>query len=193
MQFALKPIQECLINPYIRTLLPAFKLNQIDKYKFKEHRDMHLKAWSLLLEFLEINNYPIDNIKKMHCNQYGKPYIDGIYFSISYSKPYILVAISKEEIGADIEVVNELYLTDIKPFLHPDELEIVDKSTTTEKLYNIWVKKEAVLKLLGTGFQRIPSEINVLQKNIAIDKEVIVLQSISSDSNLIAYIARYTY
>lgn len=89
---------------------------------------------------------------------HGKPYVDGqrsIYFSLSHSGDYVLLAISEEEIGADIQLRKDVDFSKIgKHFMTQQEYETwvnQDKDLQKELFYQIWAGKEAYLKLTGEG------------------------------------------
>ncbi len=99
--------------------------------------------------FLEsiLNKYHIKN--DICYNEYGKPYIKGnpIYFNISHSKEYTVIAISDQEIGVDIE-----HLTYKKKLLNKIANEEEIKAIKNEHDWTkLWVKKESYVKYLGMG------------------------------------------
>ncbi len=191
MQYKIKHIDEIEINSQLETLLPNFKLAQFCSYSTDKLQDMHLAGWSLLIELLEENGYSRTLLTELLCNDYGKPYVDDVYFSISYSEPYVIVAISDEEIGVDIEVIDELTYDDVKPFLNKKEKISITPESSVEEYYTIWTKKEAVLKLIGTGFQKEPDSVNVNSSQIKVDGKVVSLCKLDSVETTIAFIASY--
>lgn len=92
-----------------------------------------------------------------------KPFIEGntIDFNLSHSTDYFAFAISIHEnlyVGVDIEVVSERL--DIGPivnnYFHKNEISYILNSdsnilTRHQKFYEVWTRKEAFLKMLGTG------------------------------------------
>lgn len=82
-------------------------------------------------------------------NEYGKPYIDriGYYFSISHSHSHIVFVADTLPIGIDIEPIKEKKQSAVR-FFSPREKAMVK---STEDFYTIWTKKEAYIKMLGTG------------------------------------------
>ena len=98
----------------------------------------------------------------------GKPVLstqEHLFCSLSYSNPYIACAISNtHEIGIDIEVENPKNQIIAKRFYTPSESSYVTQDETLElhRFYEIWVKKESYLKMIGTGFHTPPFSFNVL-------------------------------
>lgn len=86
-------------------------------------------------------------------NEFGKPYIKNntLYFSVSHDKDICIIAVSSKEIGIDVEYLN--YNTSvINKYFFDTEKEIMAKSNNKKYDFTkIWVKKEAYLKMKGTG------------------------------------------
>ena len=113
-----------------------------------------------------------------HCSEarlfeygkYGKPYLKdaALYFNVSYTYGVCLIALSDDEIGADIEQLRAAQpyaasrcFTDAENrYLHHD-MELFDK-----RFYELWTKKEAYLKYTGEGFYRSPKSVDVLSPPI---------------------------
>lgn len=73
----------------------------------------------------------------------GKPLLDGWHISISHTKGYAAVLLSKNhEVGIDIEYVSERVKRIADRFLRPDE----QAENTTDLLLH-WCAKEAIYKL----------------------------------------------
>ncbi|MDD7735878.1 MAG: 4'-phosphopantetheinyl transferase superfamily protein [Bacilli bacterium] len=94
------------------------------------------------------------DIKEIKIDFTSKPKLIGssYHFNISHSKDYILIGISDEEIGVDIESKNKTLSGNlIKKTLSLNEKRVVN---TNIDFLRCWVKKEAYLKYLGTGIDR---------------------------------------
>lgn len=87
----------------------------------------------------------------------GKPHIvgmDGIHVSVAHDKDLCLVAVSDCNIGIDLErndrcVKNPLSLA--KRYFCEDEVAFLCENPTAEEFTDMWVKKEALSKLIGRG------------------------------------------
>ncbi len=89
----------------------------------------------------EYTNY----INNLHYTQYP-------HFSISHSGEYWICAVSMEDVGIDIQ--KKYFLDHIKMskrFLSSNEAQYV-KNHGLEGFFEIWTRKEAVVKLFGLGF-----------------------------------------
>ena len=101
------------------------------------------------------------NDKKIIYNEHGKPYLEhGPFFNISHSGKIVVLAVSKNEIGIDTEIRDEVNDRIIRRCFTDDEAEF--SALSTENYLKVWTAKEAVLKLLGTGFSYSPKNFSVL-------------------------------
>ena len=118
--------------------------SRISKYKVKKDYINSFIAWYYLLKILK-EDYNLEN-PNIYDNEYHKPLIDGINFNISHSNNLILIGISNNNIGLDIEMVNPTKdLTLLKKKIFNDE------SIDNEILIKNWTKIEATFKYDGTG------------------------------------------
>jgi phosphopantetheinyl transferase len=91
-------------------------------------------------------------------NIYSKPYCSNknqFSFNLSDSGNTILLVVSSNEVGVDIEVHNPSFIyTDIlADFFSLSEIQTVTTAADPLKaFYSIWVSKESLLKAIGTGF-----------------------------------------
>ena len=91
----------------------------------------------------------------------------SLYFNLSHSLSYALVALSKgHPIGIDVEEIRKIDFESIASitfsFQEQSYLNSLKPSKRLEEFYKIWTLKEAYLKTLGTGFSQDPAAINVL-------------------------------
>ena len=91
---------------------------------------------------------------KIDCGEYGKPFLKNIpvQFSISHSNNCVAVAVSESEIGVDVEKITEWYEDISKNYFSKAEHEyIVHAENINKAFFEVWTKKEAYLKMKGTG------------------------------------------
>lgn len=88
----------------------------------------------------------------------GKPFCKshpGIYFSLSHSEDFLALAVGDREVGIDIEKIREAKEKLIKRVCCENEKQKIFSSENPDKAFTeIWTKKEAYLKALGTGIDR---------------------------------------
>lgn len=111
-----------------------------------------LKSWLMLKELLK----PLCiNDLKMDFNEHGKPFLvynPEVHFNLSHCKNGIAVAVDFSPIGIDIESFRRDNLALVRKTMNPIEAEwIRTSSEPVETFTQFWTKKEAVVKLRGTG------------------------------------------
>lgn len=142
-----------------RRLLPSGELQRADRFHTPALRRSRLAAWAILRTILgrhlDVPPRSID-IKR---SELGKPYISGgPSFNLSHSGSLVLVALRPAgRLGVDIEVRRSS--ADLESLAHrfftQEEWEDVRKDPAEISLafHRTWVRKEALLKALGTGLQ----------------------------------------
>ena len=118
-------------------------------------------VWGLIYDVLH-NDFGIDLSKvNVYKNQSGKPFLDnGICISYSHNIDLVAFAISKNNVGVDVEQIVPERLNDrLKTkILHQSEH---DLSLGDDDIFNYWTKKEAIFKLQGNLLTFIPKNIKV--------------------------------
>lgn len=102
-------------------------------------------------------------------NKFGKPYLTNfsyVHFNVSHTKNVFVCAISKNPIGVDVERIRKIDNRVIRYyFSEPEIYYIFSKSENANlRFTEIWTKKEAYLKSLGTGISDPFIKFNVLEK-----------------------------
>lgn len=123
------------------------------RFKFLFGQFACLKSFEMLSELLkekcEITFFQYARTDK------GKPYLldyPNVYFNISHCKKGIAVAVSDQDIGIDIEAFHTPGDSLLKRVMNADEQrEILSAENPSQCFSEIWTRKEAVLKLRGTG------------------------------------------
>ena len=111
-----------------------------------------LKSWLMLEELLK----PIGvNDLEMGYNVHGKPYLikyPAMHFNLSHCKNGIAVVVDASPVGIDIESFRKSNLALVRKTMNHAEAEWIRASSDpVETFTQFWTKKEAVLKLRGTG------------------------------------------
>lgn len=118
---------------------------------YKLYIEKNISSHDLLKKILK-EEYNIDSFTIIK-NEFGKPYLkdNQLYFSISHDIDTCAIAISSSEIGIDLEYLNYNERV-INKYFYDAEKEIMAKSNNLKYDFTkIWVKKEAYLKMKGTG------------------------------------------
>lgn len=138
--------------------------HRIDRNRFVVGRNMLRQALALILEIKPVD-VPI-------CVEKGRPFLDPAlpercFFNLSHSGSCVMLILSqKYQVGIDVEVLRDF----------PDRDQVAKRVMTTEEFdqymnlgsacrsdafYRLWVRKESILKYLGTGFAIEPDRISV--------------------------------
>lgn len=118
---------------------------------YRLYIEKNISSHDLLKKILK-EEYNIDSFIIIK-NEFGKPYLkdNQLYFSISHDIDTCAIAISSSEIGIDLEYLNYNERV-INKYFYNAEKEIMAKSNNLKYDFTkIWVKKEAYLKMKGTG------------------------------------------
>lgn len=87
----------------------------------------------------------------------GKPYAKGIdiYFNVSHSGNIAVCAVSDTPVGIDIEMLRKVNVNVANKRFSPKEKEYIfsEEVNQEQRFMEIWTKKEAYVKLLGTSIK----------------------------------------
>lgn len=153
--------------------LPEFMRRDIAKYKNFSDQKARLIARLMLLQCLQEEQVGglIHEFKKGPDN---KPYIEGWdQFNISHSAEMVVFCHSSDGVGIDIEKKKDLKFDEIVDFFHPEEIKYIETAENQcNSFYEVWVKKEAILKAAGIGiingmnsFSCLADVVNIQQLN----------------------------
>ena len=78
---------------------------------------------------------------------------DGLFFNISHSKDYVVLALSDKEVGIDIQEIKPLKANVPKRFFTDTDNEYIDQSEDgkIDRFTQVWSAKESFAKLTGNG------------------------------------------
>ncbi len=128
-------------------------------------------------------------------NKFKKPFVDhsqnpdNIYFNVSYSNEYCVVAVSVGvEIGVDIEYKRDnLDIFSIaESFFSEKEIVLLRNVVINQQVdtfYNIWTQKEALIKASGKGvflgLLEWSTDINIAKNIVSVDVSDYLLMSLN--------------
>ncbi len=101
---------------------------------------------------------------------YGKPFVvnfPNFHYNLSHTRNAIAVAISCNEIGIDIEKINNNHKEIAARFFTEDEYQYIycTKAYQDRRFYEIWTMKEAYIKCIGKGLSMQLNSFTVLNSN----------------------------
>ena len=159
-------------------LLPQFLQNKISSYTSNEKKQQRLEGIALLTTALRNNQMDENYIHSIYYNDYGKPFISNDFdFSISYSQTTIVLGcIKRGFIGVDIEGVKPIDCFIYKDYLTTKEWAfLTHNSFSPTTFFQLWTRKEAVVKAIGKGAFLDFNLIEVLENSITLDNIVLNL------------------
>ncbi len=154
--------------PELTRILSDSEQRRANRYHFLKDKNRFIICRALLkillAEYtdLDINQIIID----VDANK--KPYISShpsVYFNVSHSVDYAIIAIAINPVGVDIEYINkEFNYNDILPTVfHQNEMEEIELSKEKHlSFYKLWTRKEAIVKAIGKGINDDISKISVI-------------------------------
>ena len=154
----------------VARLLPLVPFSRRDKalrYKHLHGQYCCLRVWEILHELLVSHSFlpAISSLSELTYveDDYGKPWLtiggrraENIYFSLSHTKNAIAVAVSNRPVGIDIEAVVSQERVGDSHFLErtmsaTERQSIAEADDPRLMFTELWTRKEAYVKLLGTG------------------------------------------
>lgn len=142
----------------LKKVLNDDELKRADRFAFEKDRNQFITAHGALREI--IAKYSGINASKIQFKRTlsRKPFISfpqtNLQFNISHSGNKILVGISEEEIGVDIEIMKDQFEFGelSKAYFSEKEQNKINASINPQATFlKFWTCKEALLKAAGTG------------------------------------------
>lgn len=138
------------------SLLPQWRQEVVMRYKFESGRRESALAFRLLQQMVSEHDASIDASRlEFETNEHGKPFLrshSGVFFNLSHCKLAVACAVSDEPVGIDVECTGR-YKHDLAAYcMSPEEVQWIESGDDADKRFTLlWTKKEALLKLVGTG------------------------------------------
>jgi len=139
--------------------LPASNRNFIARFKKTSSAQRSLFS-ELLSRFILSQKLGI-NSKAIVFNksENGKPFLENrkVHFNLSHSGNWVVMALSKSEVGIDVELIRPVNYRIAERFFSPAEVRLLNSRKENDKLdyfFDLWTLKESYLKLIGTGLTR---------------------------------------
>lgn len=135
--------------------LPAWRRDEVTRYRREVDRRVRVIAHRLLRQLLDEEfGLDLDTLRVEH-TVHGKPFFPDfhdVHFSISHCDVAVAVAVAREPVGIDVEMVTPLDMEVARRVLNDDELrEVLAAPRPDIEFTRLWTIKESYLKMLGTG------------------------------------------
>lgn len=190
---------ECLDDISLYNKAYSF-LSKSRKLKLSKYRnDLEKKlciGGEILLKYALREETNLDFRKEIlySFNNFNKPYLknNDTYFNISHSGKYCICALDNNEIGVDIQAMEDIKTNVAKRFFHPNEYQYLELFKNKKKpFYRLWTLKEAFIKCIGDGLNiplnsfeiKLSNKVDVVQK---IDKNKYYFREFDYDNCHIA-------
>ena len=172
-----------------------------ERYRQTKDKNRFIISRSLLKHLLaEESGVDIAKITlEKHTNH--KPYLPSdksLHFNVSHAGDIALIAISKYEIGVDIEFIdNEFNYTEILPTVFSkEEMKLIHESKNKRhSFYKFWTRKEAIVKAIGRGIDdaliKIPviNQLHTVPLNLMAGYDIVRVLSFDISENYVASLA----
>ena len=159
-------VSENKITEYSK-VLPEFMRKEIAENK--KTSDQKLKLLSRLMLKKSLKDTGSSNlIDKWERDPNNKPFIPGWNsFNISHSGEIVAFAYKNGNIGIDLEKRDKINYEEMLEYLHPEEQKFISVSEQMQQtFFEIWVKKEAILKALGVGLMDGLAEFSCINQSV---------------------------
>ncbi|GAA3648286.1 4'-phosphopantetheinyl transferase family protein [Flavivirga jejuensis] len=148
---------------------------------------------ALLFKALKFLNIKAFDMSQMTYNSTGKPQLKTsphVNFSISHSNDIVVCAVSLYNvIGIDIEEVITVDLYNFKNHFSDSEWELLNYSSNPSLFFDLWTKKEALLKATGDGLSSTLKDIEIPTNRVCYNNTVWTFYKLSIMSNYCTYFA----
>ena len=136
-------------------LLTVERRTRLEKYNIIEDKQRCLAAGLLLRFAMGESAGHIEHTAK------GKPFLkEGPCFNLSHSGEYVILAVSENEVGADIERIGPYKEKLVRRCCTEDEFTWLSLREGTA-FYRLWTGKEAVMKVTGYGLSMDPGSFSL--------------------------------
>lgn len=163
-----------LVLPY----LPSQEQEKIRRFKFQKDKDRSLLGkillWKLLHEQSDFRK-PL----QFDYSEYQRPSIRSCHadFSISHSGEIVVCGLSTTGlIGVDVEEERPVAPAEFNAFFNPEELQWIGDSRS--RFFQLWSRKEALIKASGSGMFADLLSINATQPNHQLGGREFVVQNL---------------
>lgn len=144
------------VLPRHREYISPQRLQKTLRYRIPDDQKRCI-AGSVLLRYFLGDTAILDN-------GFGKPVAEnGVCFNLSHSGGWVLLAVDDRDVGCDIESVCFVDAARMGKIVFTDrECRMVETAPDkTGVFFDLWTKKEALLKCMGKGFHREAKSVEV--------------------------------
>jgi len=185
------------VRAFLFSIIPDEEKQKIESlYRLKDQQ-ASLLGKLLLYKLLGEMEGGEKNLSGLTYSANGKPLLEGagVSFNISHSADYVVCAMAdQQQIGVDIEKIEEINLDKLSCALSPNEINYIKKSQRQSyEFFKIWTAKEAILKAKGLGIQRDMTGFEILHNGVwMFRQEIFFVTEIEIDPKYCCMVATTT-
>ncbi|NBW37145.1 MAG: 4'-phosphopantetheinyl transferase superfamily protein [Cytophagia bacterium] len=156
--------------PLVQAKKKTSILDAVNKYSFWKDQLRHELGIVLIEHLLLKAGVDTQDLHKLKRNSFGKPFLPThpIGFNVSHSGDYVVaVCAESTQVGVDIEQNRSIDISAYESIFHTDEWAYLQSENTADAFFEVWTKKESLLKARGTGFQVDLARINIFDPKAA--------------------------
>lgn len=156
---------------YSEYFLNDYEKNRAQRFRFKKDHDMFVIGRYTARILLAYYTQRVPEDVMILPDPFGKPTSDlDLYFNISHSNDQLLLGFSNSEIGVDIEKTNLSISAEwfSKNNFSETEFQVLEKTPLSERIdtfFEIWTKKESLVKAIGKGLSLSLKDFDVADPN----------------------------
>lgn len=124
---------------------------------------------------------------KFNLNEWKKPFLESnpFYFNLSHSHNVFVLVCGPFEIGVDVEYIRDASTFDMvqEQHFHPNEKKDVFGVNKDVSFFKTWTRKEAFLKMKGTGLK---SNLSLIDTSLEVIDQI-NLQTIERNNCMISF------
>jgi 4'-phosphopantetheinyl transferase len=149
------------------SVLSPDEAERAHRFRFDRHRNRFVRCRALLRQLIAEKTGGDAAAIAFRYGNYGKPEVDGIHFNVSHSENLAAIALTHDRpVGIDVEAIDVTreVLPLARTAFSPAERAAIAAMTSEQQIaafFRGWTRKEAYLKLLGTGFSLSPESFTV--------------------------------
>lgn len=164
-----------LTDASVLTDIPPWRQTYILRYRSLEDRRRSLGVWRLMEDMLSAHGF---RAQEVAIDAQGKPYCDGIFFSLSHSGDLALCAVSDAPVGCDIERVKHAPFEIAPRIFCSAECAYLraaqDDSEARRRFFTLWTLKESYMKMTGEGLGLSPKRLEIRMPGLTLLRDGIV-------------------
>lgn len=180
-------------------VLPDIFRKEVLKYVKYTDRVLCLTGKLLVLKLYQQEGYGVKDFERnFKRNANNKPLIEGWKsFNISHSGQMVIVALSdfSDEIGIDLEMIDHgtEVLSLLSFFCDEEQRLITNDRNPHERFFEIWTRKEALLKATGVGIVDGLSHFSCLQDTVILHGKIWAIDNLAVSDGFSCSLARPFY